>query len=301
MRIAVFGAGALGSLYGGLLSEDHDVTLVGRQEHVDAVNRSGLRISGLREGVYRLKARTSSEGLGIQDLVLVTVKAYDTRTAAREVEAMVGEGTAVVSLQNGLGNYEVLGKAFGLRVIMGVPFMGVTFSHPGHVCLAGLGETVLGSPSGQHGLAIRVSETLSAVGLSTRVSANIGPEIWIKAIVNASINPITALVRRENGCICQQRELRELSRAVCQECTKAAEANGIALGRVDPFEKVVEVVRMTARNRSSMLQDVERGRRTEIDAINGALAEAGESRGLSMPVNRALWSLVRSLHLQSNL
>jgi len=295
MRIVVFGAGALGSLYGGLLSEDHDVTLVGRQEHVDAVNGSGLHISGLREGVYRPKARTSAEGLGTQDLVLVTVKAYDTRTAVREVEAMVGEGTAVVSLQNGLGNSEILGRSFGPRVIMGVPFMGVTFSRPGHVCLAGLGETVMGSPSGQHGLAIRVSETLSAVGLSTRVSANIFPEIWMKAIVNASINPITALVRRENGCICQQRELRELSKAVCQECTKAAEANRIALGRGDPFDKVVEVARMTARNRSSMLQDVERGKRTEIDAINGALAEAGESRGLSMPVNRALWSLVRSL------
>lgn len=300
MRIAVFGAGALGSLYGGLLSENHDVTLVGRQEHVDAVNVNGLHISGLMKGVHRPKARTAAEGLDIQDMVLVTVKAYDTRTAAREVESIVGEGTAVVSLQNGLGNSEILVRAFGSRVIIGVPFMGVTFSRPGHIYLAGLGETVLGSPSGQHGLAMKVSETLSAVRLPTRVSANIGPEIWMKATVNASINPITALVRRENGCICQQRELQELSRAVCQECVRAAEANGIALGRGDPFEKVLEVARMTARNRSSMLQDVERGKRTEIDAINGSLAEAGESHGVSMPVNRALWSLVRSLWFQSN-
>lgn len=295
MRIVVFGAGALGSLYGGLLSEDHDVTLVGRQEHIDAVNMNGLHIGGMLEGVHHPKATTVAEGLGIQDMVLVTVKAYDTRVAVREVEAMVGKGTAVVSLQNGLGNSETLGRAFGSRVIIGVPFMGVTFSRPGHICLAGLGETVLGSPSGQHGLAIRVSETLSSVGLPTRVSANIGPEIWMKAIINASINPITALVRKENGCISQQRELQELSRAACQECAKAAEANGIALGRGDLFEKVLEVARMTARNRSSMLQDVERGKRTEIDSINGALAEAGECYGVSMPVNRALWSLVRSL------
>ena len=300
MRVVVFGAGALGSLYGGLLSDIHDVTLVGRQEHVDAVNLHGLRVSGLREGVYRPKARTTVEGMDIQDLVLITVKAYDTRTAAREVKAVVGDGTVVVSLQNGLGNSDVLGREFGSRVIMGVPFMGVTFSRPGQISLAGLGETILGSPSGQHGLAIRVSEALSAVGFTTRVSANIGPEIWMKAIVNASINPITALVRKENGCICQQRELHELSRAVCRECTQAAEANGIALGQGDPFGKVLEVARMTARNRSSMLQDVERGKRTEIDAINGALAEAGESHGLSMPVNRALWSLVRSLQFQSN-
>lgn len=277
------------------MSENHDVILVGRKEHVDAVNMDGLHISGLREGVHRPKARTTAEGLEVQDLVLITVKAYDTRTAAHEAEEIVGDGTVVVSLQNGLGNSEVLGRVFGSRVIMGVPFMGVTFSSPGHICLAGLGETVLGSPSGQHGMAIKVSEVLSAAGLSTRVSANIGPEIWMKAIVNASINPITALVRRENGCICQQRELHELSKAVCQECTKAAEANGIALGRGDPFAKVLEVARMTARNRSSMLQDVERGKRTEIDAMNGALAEAGESCGLNMPVNRALWSLVRSL------
>ncbi len=295
MRIAVFGAGALGSLYGGLLSTEHEVTLIGRAEHMEAVERTGLRISGLREGVFHPVARTSATGLGTQDMVLITVKAYDTRTAAREVAEIVGDGSVVVSLQNGLGNSEVLERAFGPRAVVGVPFMGVTFEVPGHVRLAGLGDTVLGSPCGQHGTAIRAGEVLGAAGMPTRVSANIASEVWMKAVVNASINPITALVRKENGSIMQHRELQELSRAACLEGARAAEASGIALGRGDPFDKVLEVARMTARNRSSMLQDVERGKRTEIDAINGALAAAGEAHGVDMPVNRALWSLVRAL------
>lgn len=300
MKVLVFGAGALGSVFGGLLSTRHEVTLVGRKDHVDAVRRDGLHLSGLNEGAYGPAACLTTEGLEVQDLVLITVKAYDTRTAVREVASVVGEGTLVASLQNGLGNSKILEQAFGTRAVIGVPFLGATHLGPGRVCLAGLGETVVGSSSGHHGSAIAVGEVLSEGGITTRVSANICSEVWLKALVNACINPITALVRQENGCIRQRPDLCELSRSVCSECAKVAAAKGISLGRSDPFEKVLEVARLTARNRSSMLQDVERGKRTEIDAINGAIADVGESLGLEMPLNRALWSLVRSLRVQSN-
>jgi 2-dehydropantoate 2-reductase len=116
----------------------------------------------------------------------------------------------------------------------------------------------------------------------------------MKAIVNSAVNPITALIRKENGAILGDHELMELCRSLCMEGAAASEANQVGLSG-DPFERTVEVVRATSGNRSSMLQDVERGRRTEIDDINGALVKAGERAGVAMPVNRVLWSLVRSL------
>jgi 2-dehydropantoate 2-reductase len=212
-----------------------------------------MRVPIVRRPNYR-------RGVDGQDLVLITVKAYDTSSAVREVENVVTDSTVVVSLQNGLGNSEMLTRAFGSRAVTGVPFLGATYLGPGRVRLAGWGETVLGSTLGHHGAAIAVGEVLSGGGIPTRVSANIRSEVWLKAVINASINPITALVGQENGCIYLRPDLLRLSRSVCSECTRAADANGISLGRTDPFEKVLEVARLTAKNRSSMLQDVERGR-----------------------------------------
>jgi 2-dehydropantoate 2-reductase len=292
VKITVFGAGGVGSLLGGLLSTMHEVTLVGRREHVLAVEGEGLRLSGTVEGVFRPKAREMIEGLGAQDVVLVTVKAYDTDAAVHEIAPLVGHHTLVVSVQNGLGNAEKLVRAYGPQALIGVPVLGATFLGPGEVRVSGLKEVTVGSTVGQHGAAMRLSGLLVECGIPSRVSASIISEVWSKAVVNASINPITALVGKENGSILRDEGLRQLSRAACMEGARAAEASGISLGG-EPFERVLEVVRTTAGNRSSMLQDVERGRRTEIDEINGAVVRAGESKGLDMTVNRTLWALVR--------
>ncbi len=293
MRIAVFGAGAVGSVLGGLLSTRNEVTLIGRREHVLAVSGGGLRLSGTVEGVFSPAARESVEGLEVQDVVLITVKAYDTDAAVREVAPLVGGHTLVASVQNGLGNAEKLVRAFGSRALVGVPVLGAAVLGPGNIRVSGLKEVAVGSTVGQHGNAVRLSGLLAECGIPSRISASIIAEVWSKAVVNAAVNPITALVGLENGSILRDEGLRELSRAVSMEAARAAEASGVILGG-DPFERVMEVVRATAGNRSSMLQDVERGRRTEIDEINGALVRAGEARGLEMPVNRALWALVRA-------
>lgn len=295
MRIAVFGAGSLGSAVGGLLSTKHEVTLVGREAHVREVQRAGLRISGTVEGHFWPRAATDVHELDVQDLVLITVKAHSTREAAHEVVPLVGTSTLVVSLQNGLDNGEVLERAFGSRAVVGVPVLGATYLRPGEVRLSGLQEVALGSLSGHLGAAIRTGEVLSDCSIPTRISAAIRSEVWMKVLVNASVNPLTALVRQENGHLLRHKELISLCRSLCHEGASAAEANGIDLGGVDPFERAMEVVRATSGNRSSMLQDVERGRWTEIDQINGALVLAGESKGVSMPVNKAMWQLVRSL------
>jgi 2-dehydropantoate 2-reductase len=293
MRITVFGAGGVGGVLGGLLSTRNEVTLIGRRDHVLAVRSDGLQLSGTVEGVFRPAARESVEGLETQDVVLITVKAYDTDTAVREIAPLVGGHTLVASVQNGLGNAEKVVRAYGSRALVGVPVLGATVLGPGNIRVSGMKEVAVGSTLGQLGNAARLSGLLAECGIPSRVSANIASEVWSKAVVNAAINPITALVGRENGSILRDDGLRELSRAACLEGARAAEANGVVLGG-DPFDRVMEVVRATAGNRSSMLQDVERGRRTEIDEINGALVRAGESKGLNMPINRALWALVRA-------
>lgn len=293
MRFAVFGAGAVGSLLGGLLSADHEVTLIGRREHMEAVRERGLRLSGTVSGVFRPAAVESVAGLEVQDVVLITVKAYDTEAALSEIEAIVERHTVVVTVQNGLGNAEKLVRAYGTRAIVGVPVLGTTYLRPGEIRVSGLKEVVVGSTVGQHGSAARLAAALSDCGVPSRISASIMNEVWSKVVVNASINPITALVGKENGAILRDDGLRDLSRAACLEAARAADACGIPLAD-DPFERVLEIARATAGNRSSMLQDVERGRRTEIDQINGALVRAGEAMGIDMPINRALWSLVRS-------
>ncbi len=255
MKITVFGVGAVGSVVGGLLSRGHRVTLIARREHVNAVNAGGLRLTGVVDETFRPDARTSVDGLGEQDLVLITTKAYDTAKAVEQITPLVGAGTLVVSLQNGLDNLEVLSDSFGHQAIVGVPFLGATYLGPGQVRLAGFGEIVLGSPSDRKESVALVREALDSAGMNARISDVIISVVWLKAIVNASINPITALVRKENGFILGSEELLELSRSACLEGARAAEANGITLGCDDPFVKVLEVLRATASNRSSMLQD----------------------------------------------
>lgn len=293
MKVTVFGAGGVGGLLGGMLSPGHEVSLIGRHELVLAVERDGLRLSGTVDGTYRPAVRETVEGLGEQDVVFITVKAYDTDAAVREVTPLVGAHTLVASVQNGLGNVEKLVRGFGPRAIVGVPVLGATVLGPGRIRVSGLKDVAVGSTVGQHGNAMRLGALLSDCGIPSRMSANIISEVWSKAVVNAAVNPITALVGKENGAILRDDGLLEVSRAACMEGARAAEASGVSLGSDDPFERVLEVVRATSGNRSSMLQDVERGRRTEIDEINGALVRAGEAMGVEMPVNRALWALVR--------
>lgn len=201
MKIAVFGAGALGSLVGGLLSTKHDVTLIGRRAHVDAINLKGLELSGIVNEVVWPSARTDVTRLEPQDIVLVTVKAYDTRKAATYVSPLVGKGTIVASLQNGLDNIKTLSDFYDQRTVGGVTSCGATYLSPGRVRFAGKGDMIFGSTAGRKDLAESVCLAFGGTGIPCQSTNDIMAEVWMKVIVNASINPITALVRHENACI----------------------------------------------------------------------------------------------------
>jgi 2-dehydropantoate 2-reductase len=295
MKITIYGAGAIGSLIGSKLSTEQEVVLVGRPEHVSRINAEGLRVHGPKEEVFRPKAVTSVEGLEAQDVVFITTKAYDTEAAVQAIAPLVGPLTTVVSLQNGLGNIDIMEKAYGSRAVIGLTNMGVTFIGPGEIRLAGDGEIIIGGPSRRRDRAEAVANLLSSAKLTTLSTQDIRAEVWMKAIVNACINPLTALVRKENGILAENQELKAIAAGACREAAKAAEDNGIMLPTGDPFKKVMLIVEWTRSNRSSMLQDVERGRRTEIDEITGALVTAGAAFGVPMPTNQMLWTLVRAL------
>lgn len=295
MRILVFGAGALGSVLGGLLAARHDVRLVGRAPHIDAIRTNGLRVEGIRTFTVRLAADAELRPGPAPDLVIVTVPAHQTADAARRLRAGVAPGAVVASCQNGLGTWEALRHDLPDHTVLAAPVTyGAQRVAPGVVRYNGEGEILVGGAPTDADAVRRVVRGFLDAGLRARGVDDLQGVLWQKAIVNAAINPLSALTGRTNGELVQDSDLCDRMRRVVDECVAAAAAVGVRLPEPDVFGLVVEVARRTAPNHSSMLDALERGRRTEIDEITGALVEAGAAHGVPMPENEALWRAVRA-------
>ncbi len=283
------GAGALGSLFGALLQlAGFDVVFVARGKQLEVLKRS-LRVSGLLEAELKVYATNKPEKA---DVTFVTVKAYDTENAAKML-AKTDPGI-VCSLQNGIGNEEILQKYFK-RVVGGVTSYAANLADYGHVIYAGEGYTYVGD-MGEKGCAEVVADVLRKAGVRVEVVDDIEFRIWVKAAVNAAINPITALCRVRNGKIVESADLWSVAKAVAEECMEVMRRMGYEFDVVAEVRRVAE---MTANNRSSMLQDVEKGKRTEIDFINGAIVRKGLELGVKCPVNELLTKLVRGISVES--
>jgi 2-dehydropantoate 2-reductase len=299
MKIAVIGAGAMGSLFGALLSEaGQQVTLLDiRQDHVDAVNTQGLVVEkeGSRRQV-RVRATLDAERIGPTDLCIVFVKSTQTAQAARTAARLAGPSTLVLTLQNGMGNAETLAEAFDPgRIVAGTTSHGATFLGPGAIRHAGSGETVIGPWSGE-GMAgaEAVAEVFDKAGIATRVTAEVRSVMWAKLFINVGINAITALTGIKNGQLLDLDPTRRLSRDAVEEAMAVAAARDIAVDG-DPMKKVFQVAEATGANRSSMGQDVDSHRLTEIGAINGFIVREARKAGVPAPVNRTLAALVETL------
>lgn len=292
MQIAVMGAGAIGSLFGALLARaGYDVTLIGREAHVRAIVENGLKVSGLEEFNIKVKAVTRAVEA---ELFLFTVKSYDTEQAARSIP--IGEKTVILTLQNGIGNEEAIASILGVeRVISGKTAYGSTLLEPGHIRFTGRGETVIGELDGRVTQRIKaIAELLNSAGIKTSIAIDMRTKIWEKLIVNAGINAITAITGLRNGEILKFEELKAVLKLAVEEAVAVAGASGIVI-KSDMVERTIAVAQATAENQSSMLQDVKKGRRTEIEAINGAIVKLGERYGIPTPVNLALTALVKSI------
>lgn len=292
MRIAILGAGALGSFIGGMLCKENEVIFIGRGKHMEAVKKNGLKIMGKTECIVYPKVGESMEEV---DLVIVTVKAFDTKKAMEENISLVGERTIVLSLQNGLRNEELLEKIVGKRVIGGVTSHGITFIKPGEIYHTGMGETIIGEMNGKITDRVRkVADMFNQCEIETKISNEIRKEIWCKAIINSAINPLTTILKCKNGYLLENEYLRKMLREVCREGIDVARSEGIDIGE-EVIKKTEEVASLTKENYSSMLQSILYGKRTEIEEINGEIVRRGKKNGIPTPLNYALFSIIKAM------
>ena len=302
MKIAVLGAGAMGSLYGAKLSANgkNDVHLIDVwKEHIDAVNLHGLQ---MEEGddvlLYEnLKGHISSEETGVCDLVIVFVKSTVTKTAVESNAAVFGPNTVALTLQNGLGNIEQISGVIGAeRVIAGTTAHGATMLSAGKIRHAGKGKTIIGELGGHESDRIRkMAAVLEDAGMETVISGNVLGLVWDKLLVNVGINALTGITKLYNGQLLDYPEIEELLEKAVSEGVAVARAKGIVLGFDDPVAHTKDLCKATAANKSSMLQDILNGRQTEIDRMNGAIVREGKALGIETPVNLALTNLITYL------
>ena len=302
MKIAVLGAGAMGSLYGAKLSANskNEVYLIDVwKEHIDAVNLHGLQMEE-GDGVLlyeNLKGHISSEETGVCDLVIVFVKSTVTKTAVESNAAVFGPNTVALTLQNGLGNIEQISSVIGAeRVIAGTTAHGATMLSPGKIRHAGKGKTIIGELGGHESDRIRkMAAVLEDAGMETVISGNVLGLVWDKLLVNVGINALTGITKLYNGQLLDYPEIEELLEKAVSEGFAVAWAKGIRLGFDDPVAHTKDLCRATAANKSSMLQDILNGRQTEIDRMNGAIVREGKALGIETPVNLALTNLITYL------
>ncbi len=299
MRVAVVGAGGIGSVFGGrLAAADHEVWLVHRRaEHVDALRQYGLHFDGPngRERIA-VNATCDTGEVGAVDLVLVLTKANDTRAAAEATRALAGAETTVLTLQNGLGNFETLGEVLGAaRVIVGMTYHGASLDAPGRVRHTAAGQTFIGEPHGPVSERVQIiAQAFTQAGIQTEVTDRLWSMVWGKLIVNAALNPSCALTGASGTEVLASRSLREFVGMVAQECAHVAAGLQIELPYPDAAVRVWQHCQTILSAKPSMLQDLERGRLTEIDAINGAIVRAGAQCGVPTPLNQALLLLVKA-------
>ena len=293
MDILVFGAGAMGSFFGGLLSVRHDVTLIGREDHMKAVRVHGLRMTGKTVRVMRPRSATRIPRDAQPELVIIATKSYDTSDAMRSLRRF-GSTAVFLTLQNGIDNANLIART-ARRVIAGTTAHGVTYLGPGEIRHAGLGDTTIGAwTKVDESTVVRLRDLLDEAGIRTRITADVRSELWAKLVVNAAINPLAALAGVPNGRLVEDPALRRLLEDVARETAGVARAAGARVDAEDLVRRTRLVARRTATNRASMLQDLDRGRRTEIDAITGAVLREAEKAGVETPVNRVLFALVKA-------
>jgi 2-dehydropantoate 2-reductase len=305
MKIAIIGAGAMGCLFGGKLSaRDNEVWLMDiDEEQIKAINTHGLKIeekdtdTGLGKDVLykNLKATSNPSDVGVVDLAIIFVKSINTGKAILSNKEMFNSSTYILTLQNGLGNVDaILNSGSGSQVIAGTTSHGATLLEKGHIRHAGNGKTVIGELDGNISKGLeRVVKAFKEADIDTDISENIEGVIWDKLLVNIGINAITAICNVKNGEISGNIKLKEIMEMAVLEAYEIAKIKGLKLNFKDPVAHTLEVSIATSENRSSMLQDVQNSRKTEIEMINGAIASEGIKYSINTPVNKMLTNLIQ--------
>lgn len=305
MRVAVLGGGgAMGGLLGGYLARSGlDVILVDvRSETVAAINDDGLTIMEAdgSQSLVRVQATSDPASVGPVDLVMSVVKSYHTEGAIRSAAPLLGPDTAILSLQNGWGNADRIGNIAGReRVLVGLTYHSATLTGPGQVKHTGSGLTHIGELDGSATARLAaVAASFSNAGIEVATSATIVNEIWKKLALNVCTLPTSALLRFPAHELNRHDGSRALMRGLLAEVAAVAQADGIALDEAERWDAITSLLDRAIGGRSSMLQDVEANRQTEIDVINGAITAAGRRGGIPTPLNDSMVWLISALQEQ---
>lgn len=294
--LLIVGTGAMASLFAARLSAAQvPLSMLGTwQEGIQALQEKGVTIveQNGREETYPVNITGDPATLGGIKYALVLVKSWQTRRVARQMKACLDPKGVAVTIQNGMGNYEILAQELGARrAALGTTTAGAYLLAPGRVQSGGEG----GVSIGEHNRIGPLSLMLQSAGFTVDIVPDPSVLLWGKLVINAAINPITALLRIPNGDILNIPTARTLLASAAREAAAVAAASGVNLPYPDPVEAAVSVARRTSKNQSSMLQDINRCAPTEIDSISGAIVKLGEQSGIPTPVNQTFWLLVKAL------
>jgi 2-dehydropantoate 2-reductase len=294
MEIIVLGAGAIGSLYAARLAAGNNVILVGRPAHVAAINSHGLHIEGRESRRVRVPAATAIETIDAETLIVLTTKVPDSAAALAPVASLVRDDTSILCLQNGLGSEQVARTTLGGRgvVLRGISQFGAIFKEPGVIQFMAPGYTLIED----HERSSRIAAIFTNAGLDGRVSRNIAADVWHKLVINCVVNPITTILGCDVSGIANP-QLDPLKQLVIDECLAVAATQGVTL-KPGLLTEIDDRFR-PSHNINSMLQDLRRGRATEIDYLNGAVTALGARSGVNCLVNAALTSIIKAMEAAS--
>jgi 2-dehydropantoate 2-reductase len=300
MKIVVVGPGAIGSLFAAYLAKSkEEVWLLDKdQERAAKINACGISIEGA-SGLWQSKPKTSADlsAIGQADLIIICVKSFQTKKAIEQINPLLGPETKILTLQNGIGNIEIIAEIAGEdRVIAGVTSEGATLIDIGRIRHCGRGETIIGSVDGKTPVQMRaIREVFNKVGFECKMSRDIKSLLWSKLIINVGINALSAITGLPNHKLLEYEGTRRILRDAVTEAARIAKRKRIKLVFDDPLAKAEAVCEGTAGNLSSMLQDVLRKKRTEIDFINGVVVRLGQELGITVATNRLLVDLVKTI------
>ena len=293
LKVAVMGAGAVGCYFGGMLARaGHEVVLIARPQHVEAIERDGLRMETKTFDEHvRLAASSEPSAVLGAKLVLFCVKSTDTEAAGAQIRPHLPADALVLCLQNGVDNADRLRTVLPRHAVAAaVVYVATEMAGPGHVKHHGRGELVIEPSSASEA----VAQALIAAGVPTEISDNVRGALWAKLILNCAYNAVSAIAQLPYGKTVQGEGVKDVMRDVVNECLAVAKAEGVQVpGDVDAaIRKIAESM---PGQFSSTAQDLARGKRSEIDYLNGLIVRRGEALGIATPANRVLWALVKLL------
>ena len=296
MNIVILGAGAIGSLFGALLSKHHNVLLLGRKPHVSAIQSNGLQIQGKTIFHDTISATDTVKDVFFNvDLLILTVKSYDTIKAIKQAKPIISKNTIILTFQNGLDNIEKIQSVISNnQILAGITTHGAVFKSPGVVNHTGIGRTIIGELDGTEIKRLKnIVGLFDKANIQVKISHDILKDIWQKAIINSSINPLTAIFQCKNGYLIENPVLFHLVSCLCEESTNVAKSMGYTFTKKHMFEQTIQVINETSNNNSSMLQSVERKSQTEIDSINGKILTFGRKNNISVLLNEAVCFIIK--------